>query len=112
MKITSILPVLLLSCQQPMTEPPPEAPTRSKVCVTSDPADALIKVQGARVAHNNCIDTFPGEVAIEASAPGYKPFQTLLLVEGHASTQHIKLVKAAPPSQPNTTPTSTTQPNP
>jgi hypothetical protein len=91
---------LSLACTQP--EPPqpaaPPPPMKSQFCLSAEPPEALIKVQGARPDKDGCVETFPGELAIEITAPGYKTYQTLFLLEGHAKKQHIALEKETPAS--------------
>jgi hypothetical protein len=103
---SALLVGLSLSCKPP--EPPEPAelpPIKSQLCLSAEPKEAIVRVQGMFLK-DGCIETFPGELAIEITAPNYKTYKTLFLLEGHANKQHIVLEKEAPVSLP----TSTSQP--
>jgi hypothetical protein len=70
---------------------------KSQLCLSAEPKEAIVRVQGMFLK-DGCIETFPGELAIEITAPGYQTYKTLFLLEGHANKQHIVLKKEAPAS--------------
>lgn len=91
-----------------------------KICVTAEPKEAKIKVQGGPLDQEGCRKTFPGENSIEASAPGYQNYQERIMVYDHGVTRHqITMVKASatapasaastsvPASAPSSAPAST-----
>ena len=99
---------LVLSCKQPEPPEPVELPPmKSQFCLSAEPKEAIVRVQGMFLK-DGCIETFPGELAIEITAPGYQTYKTLFLLEGHANKQHIVLEREAPASA--SLPTSTSQP--
>jgi hypothetical protein len=99
------------ACNTTEPEPPSILPPKVNVCFTVEPKDALVIVQGAKLKPGGCVETFPGQVSVDASAPGYKRYKSLVSVEGHASIQRIVLLKDdTPTSAPASSPTTQTKP--
>ena len=111
MKFVFALPLLAvasLACTKTPEPPEPPPPMMTQFCMSAEPPEAVITVQGMRLNKDGCAETFPGELAIEITAPGYKTYQTLFFLEGHARKQHIVLERAAPTSV--SQPSSASQP--
>lgn len=74
------------------------APPTVQVCVTVEPAEAKVQVQGIALDSLNCIDIYGGSAQVIAEAEGYEKYDETVDVPGEGAQLTIKLIplEAAP----------------
>jgi hypothetical protein len=75
------------------------APPTVELCVTAEPAEAKVQVNGEDLPDGGCARVYQGAVEISASAQGYQPLNEQLTVSG--PTKHtVRLSKGEPTPTP------------